>query len=134
MIRVNGLKKNTLHTVEPLKKVYLIGDKLKAAAEKNTAISFSELKNLLASNDRENLYYDITVGQGLNQKKVNQLKKLISENNLSKHIQIKSLVDTYAYCSSMLTHKKHQKNIFILKPEILSKQKYLSYLMIDENW
>jgi hypothetical protein len=116
-----------------LKRIVVVGDRLKDFSIHEETITISELENLVNSqSDKYPCKYIVSVGQGIAEKRLKGLCKKIINLNLDKIFKIKIPI-LYTRSNKNLTHKHVIKNIMISNPSQDENGNYISALMLDDN-
>ncbi len=117
-------------------KIWLVGDKLKGHHDNAGIVSLSDLESFVSSHGANYAFknsFEVIIGQGISDTKLNRLFQNINASKLNKKIRIKTLGENYKRTQKELTHKRLNKNTLISEPQALNELTYESYLMVDER-
>ena len=112
--------------------IYVVGDKFKNVANGKNTIIFTDIIDLILTDE---IACDVlSIEQGISEWQVGYIKSLLSYSSEQAHIKVVSYFDKNKRCSEALTHKHYRKNILISDPlETEQEEAYESLLMVDEN-
>ncbi len=114
-----------------IKKLCVVGDRLKDFANNRNVVTISDLETLVESEISNKCKYIIEIGQGLCVRRIKKLYQHILDSGWSDIFQI-NIPDRYRKSTRCLTHKHKEKNIMVSEPIKYKNDEYECLLMLDD--
>lgn len=117
-------------------KICLVGDKLINFRKNHNVMIFSEFIKYLKeiSNLRiKNQNLIVVIGQGISDRNISLIEKIVSDLSLEDYVDIRKPFNKNTRSNNDLVHKRRIENNMISTPELIGKEMYQSYLMLDDQ-
>jgi len=122
------------HEKTAIKKLWVVGDKLKEFSRHESVITISELEKIITCNKtcHQASRYIIYLGQGVAIQRIKNLTNHVKADGLTHLFEIQ-IPNSFCKSSSQLTHKIKSKNIMISEPEKINNDQYQCLLFLEDE-